>query len=88
MARLPPLNPERPSAPPRLLIPRRTTLQAVGLGLAGTAVTLALLINSQLDADGAYGRGSARKLMAPTQVTPTGTHRPYGGLHSWWHWRR
>ena len=34
---------------------RRTTLQAVGVGLAGTAVSLALLINSQLDADGAYG---------------------------------
>lgn len=33
----------------------RTTLQVVGVGLAGTAVSLALLINSQLDADGAYG---------------------------------
>ena len=49
----------------------RTTLQAVGVGLAGTALALSLLISSQLDADGAYGRGSARKL-APTQVTPTG----------------
>ncbi|KAL4428459.1 hypothetical protein ABPG75_002548 [Micractinium tetrahymenae] len=47
----------------------RTTLQGVAVALAGTAVTLAILINSQLDADGAYGRGSARKL---AQVTPTG----------------
>lgn len=47
----------------------RTTLQAAGLGLMATAVSLTLLINSQLDTDGAYGRGSARKL---SQVTPTG----------------
>jgi hypothetical protein len=33
----------------------RTTLQAAGLGLMATAVSLTLLINSQLDADGAYG---------------------------------
>lgn len=47
----------------------RTTLQGVAVALAATAVTLAVLINSQLDADGAYGRGSMRKL---AQVTPTG----------------
>lgn len=47
----------------------RTTLQGVGVALMATAVTLTVLINSQLDADGAYGRGSARKL---AQVTPTG----------------
>jgi hypothetical protein len=33
----------------------RTTLQGVGVGLMATAVTLTVLINSQLDADGAYG---------------------------------
>lgn len=47
----------------------RTTLQGAGIALAGTAVVLSVLINSQLDADGAYGRGSARKL---SQITPTG----------------
>lgn len=47
----------------------RTTLQGAGVTLMAVAVSLTLLINSQLDADGAYGRGSARKL---SQVTPAG----------------
>lgn len=53
-----PCTAHTPSSPPPSIprhAVRRTTLQAVGIGLAATAVTLTLLINSQLDADGAYG---------------------------------
>ena len=54
----------------------RTTLQVVGVGLAGTAVSLALLINSQLDADGAYGR----RLVLPLVVSLLVKHVMLFGL--------
>lgn len=46
-ASTPPVPPPTPGC--------RTTLQGVAVALAATAVTLTVLINSQLDADGAYG---------------------------------